>query len=129
MPHTFHLFNIFREYDGKENCAQMLEEELHRMLGIKYVNKEHDCYVVSTNSLNIHDSNDDCTSYDENISYKHVDFCGVDWVYKYTPNRENRCCKRHKYLQTKGLQERLNVSAENLRYLHRTCELCNEHGH
>ena len=27
------------------------------------------------------------------------------------------------------MQERLNVSAENLRYLYRTCELCNERGH
>ena len=53
-----HLFNIFRENDGKENCAQVLEEELHRMLGIKYVNDEHDCNVVSMNSLNIHDAND-----------------------------------------------------------------------
>ena len=66
MSHTLLLFNIFREYDGKENCAQVLEEELHRMLGIKYVNDEHDCNVVSTNSLNIHDANDDCTSYDKN---------------------------------------------------------------
>ena len=40
------------------NCAQVLEEELHRMLGIKYVNDEHDCNVVSMNSLNIHDAND-----------------------------------------------------------------------
>ena len=33
-----HLFNVFRENDGKENYAQVLEEEeLHRMLGIKYV--------------------------------------------------------------------------------------------
>ena len=53
-----HLFNVFRENDGKENCAQVLEEELHRMLGIKYVNDEHDCNVVSMNSLNIHDAND-----------------------------------------------------------------------
>ena len=53
-----HLFNVFRENDGKENCAQVLEEELHRMLGIKYVNDEHDCNVVSTNSLNTHDAND-----------------------------------------------------------------------
>ena len=30
---------------------------------------------------------------------------------------------------TKWLQERLNVSAENLKYLSHTCELCNEHGH
>ena len=53
-----HLFNVFHENDGKENCAQVLEEELHRMLGIKYVNDEHDCNVVGMNSLNIHDSND-----------------------------------------------------------------------
>ena len=58
LPHTLHLFNIFREYDGKENCAQVLEEELHRMLGIKYVNDEHDCNVVSMISLNTHDAND-----------------------------------------------------------------------
>ena len=53
-----HVFNIFRENDGKENCAQVLEEELHRMLGIKYVHDEHDCNVVSMNSLNTHDAND-----------------------------------------------------------------------
>ena len=58
------------------------------------MNDEHDCNVVSMNSLNIHDANDDCTSYDENTSYKHVNFCGVDWVCKYTPNREDRYCKR-----------------------------------
>ena len=58
VPHMLHLFNVFRENDGKENCAQVLEEELHRMLGIKYVNDEHDCNVVSMNSLNIHDAND-----------------------------------------------------------------------
>ena len=51
--HMLHLFHVFRENDGKENCAQVLEEELHRMLGIKYVNDEHDCNVVSMNSLNI----------------------------------------------------------------------------
>src|SRR4051812_13580116 len=58
LPHTLHLFNVFRENDGKENCAQVLEEELHRMLGIKYVSDEHDCNVVSMNSLNTHDAND-----------------------------------------------------------------------
>ena len=57
LPHTLHLFNIFRENDGKENCAQVLEEELHRMLGIKYVNDGHDCNVVSMNSLNTLDAN------------------------------------------------------------------------
>ena len=45
-----------------------------------------------------------------------------------TPNREDIYCKKHKYLETKRLQERLDKSAENLRYLYR-CELCNEHGH
>ena len=58
LPHMLHLFNVFRENDGKENCAQVLEKELHSMLGIKYVNDEHDCNVVSMNSLNIHDAND-----------------------------------------------------------------------
>ena len=58
LPHMLHIFNTFRENDGKENCAQVLEEELHRMLGIKYVHDEHDCNVVSINSLNIHDAND-----------------------------------------------------------------------
>ena len=58
LPHMLHLFNVFRENDGKENCAQVLEEELHRMLGIKYVNDELDCNVVSMNSLNTHDAND-----------------------------------------------------------------------
>ena len=58
MSHTLHLFNIFREYDGKENCAQVLEEEIYKMFGTKYLNDEHDCNVVSMNSLNIHDAND-----------------------------------------------------------------------
>ena len=75
-----HLFNIFREYDGKDNCAQVLEEEIYKNFGTKYLNDEHDCNVVSMNSFNIHSTNDDCTSYDENVSYKHVDFCGVEWV-------------------------------------------------
>ena len=28
LPHTLHLFNIFREYDGKENCAQLIEKKI-----------------------------------------------------------------------------------------------------
>ena len=99
------------------------------MFGSKSLNDEHDCNVISTNSLNIHSTNDDCTSHDENVSYKHVDFCGVHRVCKYTPIREDRFCKRHKYLETKWLQERLDVCAENLHFLCRTCELCNERGH
>ena len=58
LPHTLHLFNSFREYDGKENCAKVLEEECIKMFGTKSLNDEHDCNVVSMNSLNIHDAND-----------------------------------------------------------------------
>ena len=58
LSHTLHLFNIFHEYDGKDNCAQVLEEEIYKMFGTKYLNDEHDCNVVSMNSLNIHDAND-----------------------------------------------------------------------
>ena len=53
-----HLFNIFRENDGKENCAQVLEVECIKMFGTKSLNDEHDWSVVSTNSLNTHDVND-----------------------------------------------------------------------
>ena len=53
-----HLYNIFLENDGSENCAQLLEEEVNKMLGIKYLNDEHDFNVVSMNSLSIHDAND-----------------------------------------------------------------------
>ena len=55
LHHIIHLYNVFRENDGKENCAQLIEEEFNRMFGI---NDEHDCHVVSMNSLNIHDAND-----------------------------------------------------------------------
>ena len=58
LPHTLHLFNIFREYDGKDNYAQVLEEEISKLFGTKSLNDEHDCNVVSMNSLNIHDAND-----------------------------------------------------------------------
>ena len=85
LSHTLHLFNIFRKYDEKENCAQVLEE-VYKMFGTKSLNDEHDFNVVSMNSLNIHSTNDDCTSYDENVSYEHVDFCGVH-VCMNTPNR------------------------------------------
>ena len=88
LSRTLRLFNIFREFDGKENCAQVLEEECIRMLDTKSLNDEHDCNVVSINSLNIHSTNDDCSSQDENISYENVNFCGVH-VCMNTPNRED----------------------------------------
>src|SRR3954463_4995993 len=58
LCYTLHLFNIFRENDGKENCAQVLGEEIYKMFGTRYLYDEHDCNVVIMNSLNIHDAND-----------------------------------------------------------------------
>ena len=55
LHHIIHLYNVFRENDGKKNCAQLIEEEFNRMFGI---NDEHDCNVVSMNYWNIHDAND-----------------------------------------------------------------------
>ena len=86
----FHLFNIFHENKNSDNCVEVLEEECIKMFGTKSLNDEHDCNVVSLISLNIHSTNDDCTSHDENVSYKHVVFCGVHLVCKNTPNREDR---------------------------------------
>mgnify|MGYP005821517431 CR=1 FL=1 len=53
-----HLFNVFRENKDSDNCAKLLEEECNKMFGIHFLNDEHDCNVVSMNSLNIHDAND-----------------------------------------------------------------------
>ena len=53
-----HLFNVFHEDKNSDNCAKVFEEECIRMFGTKYLNDEHDCNVVSMNSLNIHDAND-----------------------------------------------------------------------
>ena len=58
LPHTLHLFNIFHKYDEKENCAQVLEEEVNKMFGTKYLNDEHGCNVASMNCLNIRDASD-----------------------------------------------------------------------
>ena len=111
VPHMLHLFNVFRENDGKENCAQVLEEELHRMLGIKYVNDEHDFNVVSMNSLNTHDANymqshrlgdamfdeDDMFSppsfdeqiyYDESMPPIYDDYCDDTYALKNNDNNE-----------------------------------------
>ena len=53
-----HLFNVFRENKDSDNCAQVLEEEIYKTFGTKYLNDEHNCNVLSMNSLNIHDAND-----------------------------------------------------------------------
>ena len=50
-----HVYNIFLENDGSENCAQLIEEEFNKMIG---TNDEHDCNVVGMNSLNTHDASD-----------------------------------------------------------------------
>ena len=47
LSHTLHLFDIFHENDGKENCAQVLEEEIYRMFDTKSLNDEHNWNVVS----------------------------------------------------------------------------------
>jgi hypothetical protein len=79
--------------------------------------------------MNIQNTNDDCTSHDKNVSYKHVNFCGVLRVCEDMPKREDRFCKRHKYLEIKWLQERLDDCAERFNFFRRPCELCNERGH
>jgi hypothetical protein len=35
LPHMLHLFNVFRENDGKENYAQLIEEEFYKMFDKK----------------------------------------------------------------------------------------------
>jgi len=58
LPHMLHLYNVFHENKDSDNCAKVLEEECIKMFGTKSLNDEHDCNVVSMNSLNIHDVND-----------------------------------------------------------------------
>src|SRR3989337_3591225 len=57
-PHIIHLYNVFLENDGLENCAQLIEEEFNKMFNVSTLNDEHDCNVVSMLSMNIHDAND-----------------------------------------------------------------------
>ena len=77
-----HLFNIFHENDGKENCSQVLEEECIRMFGTKSLYDEHDCNVVSMNSLHIHSTNDECTGYDESMPPIYDDYCDHTYAIK-----------------------------------------------
>ena len=58
MPNMLHLFNVFRENKDSDDCAKVLEEEYIKMFGTISSDDEHDCNVVSMNSLNIHDAND-----------------------------------------------------------------------
>ena len=119
-----HIFNIFHENKDSDNCAKVLEEECIKMSRTKSQNYEQDCNVVSMNSLNIHDANDMQSHKLGEAMFDEDDiFCGVHWVCKYTQNREDLFCKRHKYLETEWLQERLDVCAENLNFLSHPCEL------
>ena len=46
LHHIIRLYNVFRENDGNENCAQLIEEEFSRMFGTKSLNDKHDCSVL-----------------------------------------------------------------------------------
>ena len=43
LHQIIHLYNVFHENDGKENCAQLIEEEFNKMIGM---NDEHDCMLL-----------------------------------------------------------------------------------
>ena len=58
LPHILHVYNVFCENDGSENCAKVLKEQFNEMFGIKSLNDKHDCNVASMNSSNIHDVTD-----------------------------------------------------------------------
>ena len=71
-----HLFTIFHENKDSDNCAQVLEEECIRMFGTKDLNDDHDCNVVSMNSLNMHDANDmQCHNLGEAMFDEYDIFC------------------------------------------------------
>src|SRR6266566_494560 len=127
LPHIIHLYNVFLENDGAKNCARLIEEEFNKMFGIKSLNGEHDCNVVSMNSLNIQNTKDGCTSHDKNVSYKHVNFCGVHKVCEDVPYRDDRFCKKHKHDRTNFLLKVIDQFGTKLCSLCPiTCELCNK---
>jgi hypothetical protein len=55
LHEMLYLYDVFLENKDSENCAQLIEEEFNKMFG---TNDEHDCNVVSMNSMNIHGAND-----------------------------------------------------------------------
>ena len=57
LPQLLRLFNVFCENDGLENCAQLVEEEIIKIVDENSLNDEHD-RNVSVSSLNFHDAND-----------------------------------------------------------------------
>jgi len=130
LPQLLCLFYVFRENDGWENCAQLVEEEIMKIRNENSLNDEHDWNVVSMISMNIHNTNDECTSHDKNVSYKHVNFCGVHKVCEDVPYRDDRFCKKHKHDRTNFLLKVIDEFATKLCSLCPiTCELCNKVGH
>ena len=113
---VLYLYNVYLENKDSGNCAQSLEKEFNKIYVIKTLDDGHDCNIASMNSWNIHDVNDDCISHDNDVSYKNVNFCRVNWECKHTPKREDRFRKKHKYLETKNLQERLDDCAERFHF-------------
>ena len=116
LHQILYLYEVFLENMDSDNCYEVLKEEFNTMFGVSFLNDNHGCNVSSMNSLNIHDVIDDCIGHDNDVSYKNVNFCGVNWECKSTPEREDRFCKKHKYLETKNLQERLDDCAERFNF-------------
>ena len=111
LHHLYHLYNVFRENKDSENCAQLVEEEIMKILNEIFLNGEHDCNVASMNSRNIHDANDmqshklgdamfdeddifSPPSFDEQIYYDesmppiYDDYCDDMYVIKNNDNHE-----------------------------------------
>ena len=84
---VLYLYNVYLENKDSDNCAQLLEKEFNKIYGTKTLDDGHDYNIASMNSLNIHDVNDDCISHDNDVSYKNVNFCGVNWECKSTPKK------------------------------------------
>ena len=82
------------------------------------------------NSLNIQNANDYCTSHEKNVSYKHVNFCGVHRVCEDVPCGEDRFCKKHKHDRTNSFLKVIDEFATKLcSVCPITCELYNKVGH
>ena len=86
---VLYLCNVYLENKYSNNCAQFLEKEFNKIYCIKTLDDGHECNIASMNSLNIHDVNDDCISDDNDVSYKNVNFCGVNWQCKCTAETED----------------------------------------
>src|SRR3990170_2326441 len=58
LHQMLYLYEVFLENKDSDNCAQLVEEGFNKMFGIKSLNDEHDCNVVSMLYMNIHHAND-----------------------------------------------------------------------